>query len=174
MEAPTNMGGEPRAPATAAVCGLCCDACTIFIGSHKDPARLQRFASTFGWSLEQAHCDGCRAGDRTPYCEACRLFACAQERGHEFCIECDDYPCTELESFRQERPHRAEIHENLSRIREIGANAWLAEVKRERYSCPDCGTLNSAYDLRCRACGREPGNTYVERHREEIVARLSS
>jgi hypothetical protein len=38
----------------------------------------------------------------------------------------------------------------------------------ERYSCPRCRTINSAYDLACRKCGHEPGSEYVSRHRPEI------
>lgn len=165
-----HAGCSP-APATAAVCGLCCDACSIYIGAHEDPERLATFAARMGWSVDDAYCDGCRAERRTPYCRACRLYDCAAERGHAFCGECEDFPCAALDEFRQERPHRIEIYDNLRRIAEIGAEAWLEEV-RQHYSCPSCGVLNSAYDLMCRACGREPGNAYVAAHREEIVERL--
>jgi hypothetical protein len=154
------------------VCGLYCDACTIFIGSREDPQRLTWFAARMGWSEEEARCDGCRAEKRTPYCEACELYKCAERRGYAFCGECEDYPCADLEAFQRERPHRAELYSNLARIGEIGAEAWLAEA-RERYSCPSCGTLNSAYDLACRACGREPGSAYAAAHREAILEALS-
>jgi hypothetical protein len=169
-DAQANHGRSP-VPTTAAVCGLCCDACSIFIGSHEDPKRLALFASRQGWTLEEAHCEGCRSEERTPYCQACDLYACAERRGHSFCIECEEYPCADLHEFRQERPHRIEIYESLARIGEIGAEAWLAEA-RARFSCASCGTLNSAYDLKCRACGHEPGNAYVDAHREAIVERL--
>lgn len=158
-------------PATAAVCGLCCDACSIYIGTHEDPARLTDFAARMGWTSEQARCDGCRSQKRTPYCEACVLYECAERRGHAFCSECEEYPCADLQAFQRERPHRAELWDNLRRIDKIGAEAWLAEVK-QRYTCPSCGTLNSAYDLKCRECGQEPSCAYVDAHRDEIVERL--
>jgi hypothetical protein len=161
----------PRVPVTAAVCGLYCDACSLFIGTHEDPQRLAPIAARFGVSLEDACCDGCRAERRNPYCRSCSLFACAAKRGLDFCGECSDFPCADLESFGRERPHRAEIMEYLRRIGEIGAEAWLSEV-RDRYTCPSCGTLNSAYDLRCRACGHEPASAYVAEHREAIVEQL--
>ncbi len=167
-----NSGGNrPSAPATAAVCGLYCDACSIFIASHEDPEQLALLASRMGWSIDEAYCDGCRAKRRTPYCRACGLFACAESRGYAFCGECETFPCAELEAFHRERPHRAEIYQSLEQIAEIGAKAWLAEV-RNRYTCPSCGTLNSAYDLKCRSCGHEPANAYVAAHREAIVERL--
>lgn len=162
--------GSP-VPATAAVCGLCCDVCSIFIGSQEDPQRLALFAARQGWGVEEAHCDGCRAERRTPYCRSCDLFACAKRRGRSFCRECEDYPCADLEEFRQEKPHRTEICENLDRIADAGVETWLAEAK-DRHACPSCGTLNSAYDLKCRACGHEPASAYVAVHREAIVERL--
>jgi hypothetical protein len=160
------------APALAAVCGLYCAGCSIFISSHEDPERLALLAARWGVPVEQMHCDGCRAEIRTPYCRECTLFACATERGHTFCVECADYPCKELDGFRADKPHRTEIYENLDCIRATGVEAWFTEMKH-RYSCPTCGTLNSAYDLKCRSCGHEPANDYVAAHRDEIVEALS-
>jgi hypothetical protein len=168
---PLPADAGPAAPTTAAVCGLCCDACTIFIGSQEDPERLALFAGRMGWTPEEAGCDGCRSERRTPYCRACDLFACAERRGYAFCRECDEYPCAALDEFRRERPHRMEIYESLDRIAEAGVEVWLQEA-RDRHRCPSCGTINSAYDVKCRACGHEPGSAYVAAHREEIVERL--
>ena len=94
---------------------------------------------------------------------------CAAERGFTFCGDCPECPCPELEAFIAERPHRADIRKDLARIAEIGGDAWTAEAA-ERYSGPDCGTINSAYDLTCRRCGRDPSCRYVEEHRAMIVA----
>jgi hypothetical protein len=171
VTSPANANDTAAIPATAAVCGLFCNACSIFIGSHEDSDRLALFASRMGWSLEQAHCEGCRSQKRTPYCAACGLYACAERRALAFCGECSDYPCKELDDFKRERPHRIEIYDNLARIGEAGVETWLAEAK-EHYSCPACGTLNSAYDLKCRSCGHEPGSAYVAAHREAIVEQL--
>jgi len=168
----TNRATSGRVPVKAAVCGLPCDACSIFIAGHEDPARLALLAERMGWSPEEALCDGCRAAKRTPYCEACELYKCAERRGYAFCGECEEYPCADLQAFQHERPHRAELWENLARIAEIGAEAWLEEAKKH-YTCPSCGTLNSAYDLKCRACGHEPSCDYVAAHREAILKALS-
>jgi hypothetical protein len=164
---PAGVRPEP-APTEAAVCGLFCEACTLFIASHEDPARLALLAARWGLPESEIHCDGCRAERRSPYCRSCDLFSCAAERGHNFCSECADYPCSHLKEFQEERPHRIEILTDLERVARAGAEAWLAEVRR-RYSCPSCGTLNSAYDLRCRSCGHEPSNDYVAAHREAIL-----
>jgi hypothetical protein len=159
-------------PAIAAVCGLYCAGCSVFIASHEDPHRLELLAGRWGVPVEEMHCDGCRAEIRTPYCRECDLFACAAKRGHAFCGECTDYPCKELDEFRAERPHRIEIYDNLERIRAAGVDTWMAEMK-SRYSCPACSTVNSTYDLKCRSCGHEPSNDYVAAHRQAIVEALS-
>jgi hypothetical protein len=164
-------GSAPRPPVAAAVCGLLCSACTFYIGTHEDPARLDRLAAGFGVSKEVLLCDGCHSERRLFYCRDCHMFRCAAERGYAFCGECPDCPCPELDEFVAERPHRADIHRDLARIAEIGGEAWVLEAT-ERHSCPDCGTLNSAYDLVCRKCGRDPSSPYGEEHRDIIIARL--
>jgi hypothetical protein len=160
-----------RAPVTAAVCGLFCPACTFYIGTHEDPARLARLAVALGMSEDALRCDGCRSDRRLFYCQDCHMFGCAAERGYSFCGECPEHPCPELQAFVAERPHRADIYRDLARIAEIGGEAWMVEAAA-RHSCPDCGTVNSAYDLVCRQCGREPSSPYGEEHREIIMARM--
>jgi len=151
----------------AAVCGLYCEACTIFIATNEDPARLKTLAALFQLSEEELKCGGCRSDKRTPYCENCKMFACATERGIDFCVECTEYPCNELKQFQSEAPHRLELWEDLEQIRAIGHERWLNEVNK-KYSCPYCQSINSAYDLKCRKCGREPSCRYVAKHRSAI------
>jgi hypothetical protein len=68
-------------------------------------------------------------------------------------------------------PHRIELWNNLDRIKAVGYEQWLQEV-REHYVCPQCGCLNSAYDIQCWKCGREPSCVYVAKHRHEIEEHL--
>jgi hypothetical protein len=151
----------------AAVCGLYCQACSWFIATTEDPERLKRLAAYFNLSEEEGRCYGCRSDKRLPYCEKCKMFACASERGIDFCSECEAYPCDDLKQFQSEMPHRIELWANLERIRSIGYEQWLKEIRRD-YACPQCQTLNSAYDLTCRACGEDPSCHYVAKHRQEI------
>jgi hypothetical protein len=167
----TPSRSQPPSPMTAAVCGLFCPACSLYIGTREDPGRLDRLAARFGVSRDEVLCDGCRSERRLSYCAGCHMFRCAAERGYTFCGECPDCPCPDLREFVSERPHRADVYRNLARIAEIGGEAWMAEAT-ERHSCPACGTINSAYDLVCRDCGRDPSSLYVEEHRDIIVARM--
>lgn len=148
----------------AAVCGLYCEACTLFIATKEDPARLKGLAARFHLSEEAVKCYGCRSDKRGPYCEKCKMFSCAVERGIDFCIECDEYPCSDLKKFQSERPHRAELWDDLKEIKAMGYKHWLKKI-RANYACPQCQTINSAYDLKCRKCNQEPSCDYVAKHK---------
>jgi len=157
----------------AAVCGLFCPACTIFIGTREHPARLQVLAERLQKPVEELHCDGCRSGRRCFYCrDKCQMAKCASGRGVTFCGACEDYPCEELKIFQAEMPHRIELWESQKRIKEAGFEKWFAEMVRH-YSCPECGALNSAYDIACRKCGTDPSCAYLQLHKDEIMKGLS-
>jgi hypothetical protein len=157
----------------AAVCGLYCRACSVFIGTTEDPERLKMIAARFQWTEEEIKCYGCRAEKRCPYCKKCTMFACATERGIDFCSECEEYPCEDLKKFQSEMPHRIELWEALERIKSIGYAQWLREIQKH-YTCPRCQTINSAYDLKCRECGEEPSCEYVRKHRQAIEKYLKN
>ncbi len=95
------------------------------------------------------------------------MSACAARRGIDFCGECEEYPCEDLQRFQAAMPHRIELWANLGRIGTVGWRQWLEEI-RENYACPQCGTINSAYDVSCRKCGKEPSCRYVATHRQAI------
>jgi predicted RNA-binding Zn-ribbon protein involved in translation (DUF1610 family) len=151
----------------AAVCGLYCEACSLFIATTEDPARLKGLAERFELPEETIKCYGCRSDKRGPYCQTCKMSACAGERGIDFCVQCPEYPCEELKQFQSAMPHRIELWEDLERIKAVGYEEWLKE-KRVHYSCPQCGSLNSAYDFKCRKCQQAPSCDYVAEHKEAI------
>jgi predicted RNA-binding Zn-ribbon protein involved in translation (DUF1610 family) len=155
----------------AAVCGLFCPSCTLFIGSNGDPKRLEPIAAQYGKKSEEIRCEGCRSDVRFIYCQTCKLDKCAEEKGVDFCGTCHEYPCEELKVFQAAMPHRIELWKSQERIREVGPEKWFEEMI-EHYSCPECGTINSTYDLKCRRCGRTPSCEYVSQHREEIAQQL--
>lgn len=156
----------------AAVCGLFCPACTVFIGTREDPERLKVIAQRHQRTVEELQCSGCRAAKRCYYCETkCTMAKCAAERGVEFCGECKEYPCKNLKVFQAEMPHRIELWKSQERIKKVGYEKWYAEMIGH-YSCPKCGTINSAYDLKCRNCGGEPSCEYVSLHKQAIMRHL--
>ncbi len=157
----------------AAVCGLFCQACSIYIGTKEDPERLKNIAENFGVPVEEMKCKGCRSDTRIGYCANCKMFRCAAEKGIDFCGACEEYPCEELKAFQAILPHRIELWKSQARIKEVGYEKWYAEML-EHYACPECGTINSAYDAVCRKCGASPGCAYVALNRKEIEERLAS
>lgn len=168
----TDLTLQPDKRLTA-VCGLFCPGCSIFIGAHDDPARLQKIAERRGLPVDEVKCEGCRSDRRYPYCATCKMFACAAEKGIDFCGQCADYPCADLKAFQAALPHRLELWANQERLKTVGFEQWFAE-KLAHYACPQCQTINSAYDLTCRKCGASPSCAYVAQHQAEITAHLTT
>ncbi len=153
----------------AAVCGLFCPACSVFIGTNEDPKRLEVLAQRLKRPVEDLSCNGCRTEKRCFYCRTvCTMAKCAAEKKMDFCGRCPEYPCQNLKTFQAEMPHRIELWKSQERIKEAGYEKWYAEMI-EHYSCPKCRTINSAYDLKCRKCGEEPSCAYVRLHKTEIM-----
>ena len=168
LESETNASKVPNMK-LAAVCGLFCPACTIYIASTEDPSRLKALSQRFGVSETEMECHGCRSEKRGLYCNKyCRMTRCAQEKGVDFCGQCSECPCAELKTFQSQMPHRIELWQSHERIKAGGFNAWYAEAT-EQYSCPECGTINSAYDQKCRKCNSSPSCNFVKVHGEEVA-----
>jgi hypothetical protein len=157
----------------AAVCGLFCPACHVYIATQEDPAKLAIMSQRYQRPLDELRCNGCRSAKRCFYCETmCFMAKCAAGKGVEFCGDCAEYSCKGLKEFQALAPHRIELWKSHSRRKEIGFEAWYAEML-EHYSCPQCKTINSAYDLKCRKCGNEPSCGYVRLHKDEIMQHLA-
>lgn len=154
---------------TAAVCGLFCEACRIYIATKYDHERLKKISEEKNILVEDLTCQGCRSGKVISLCQDCHMAKCAASRKIDFCGECEDYPCEELKFF-QSRPgriHRLELWEALDQIKQKGYLEWIKNMRRH-YSCPKCQTLNSAYDLSCWKCGETPSCNYVAKHHKAI------
>ena len=151
-----------------AVCGLFCPSCAVYIATHEDPERLKTMAARSNVPVEEMECDGCRSDRLNLFCRTrCKMLKCAAGKGIDFCGGCDEYPCAELKEFQSLKPHRKELWNAQQRIKEAGWEKWFEEMI-DLYSC-GCGTLNSAYDLKCRKCGKEPGSKYVGTYSDDII-----
>lgn len=87
-----------------AVCGILCNECDIFKASS-DPEKAQKIIDWFKKNNrdvkpEDIVCLTCR-GDRTkhwsPDCPI--LKCCVDEKGLEYCYECDEFPCEVIEDW---------------------------------------------------------------------------
>jgi hypothetical protein len=128
-------------PPEAAPCGVYCGACP-----------------SFGKS-----CKGCSSSDRDQRRRSkwgCRLrVCCIEERGLEFCHQCDEHPCgryvRKLPGSHVGDPrfdYRREVYDNLIRIAEVGVAVWLEE-QGTRWQCPECGGRVHFYHYTCSECG---------------------
>ncbi|MBI9107691.1 MAG: DUF3795 domain-containing protein [Spirochaetales bacterium] len=157
---------------TAAVCGLFCPSCSLYIATKEEPARLELLIQNFGRPKEELQCEGCRSDKLSFYCRTCVMKKCTAERGFEFCSECGDYPCKDIKAFQEEMPHRAELWNSLEQIKAEGWKNWFAYMTAMT-SCHKCGTINSAYEPVCRSCGGQPSSNYAEKHKDLIAAHIN-
>jgi hypothetical protein len=158
-------------PDTVGVCGAFCRACGLFLGSTEEPARLEAFAKRTNRSPSEVTCHGCRSDVVCGHCRACKLRACAEGKGLSFCADCTEFPCAEIDALAS-KDITGQLIADCRAIKEHGWEAWCS-AKAADFSCPSCGTLNSAYDLTCRKCGHDPSNPLVGRHKDAL-ARFSS
>lgn len=90
---------------TAGVCGLYCIGCTAYIATKEDPERLKYIANSMGQSIDDMKCEGCRSNVLSAaYCRTCKMKKCAMERGVDFCVQCEKYPCEEIINFQKKHP----------------------------------------------------------------------
>ncbi len=132
-------------------CGLYCGACPILVANVKGEVE----AKAKEWEMVAADivCHGCKSRVTANICADCVMKLCARDRGFDFCVECEDYPCGSIQTFQRDRfPHHTLIAVNLETIRDRGVAAWLDEQK-ERWSCSACGTLFTWYEEECQSCG---------------------
>ena len=97
-------------------------------------------------------CEGCRI--RKKNCAMIRRDCSALKRGGlEFCFECGNFPCQNLEILdaKYQEKYFVSIIENLKRIEEIGAAKWLQE-QQKLYICPECGGEICLHDEECYDC----------------------
>jgi hypothetical protein len=105
-----------------AACGLDCTECDIRLAAE-DPEIARRTADWFGaelgidLSLEDVRCEGCK-GDRakhwSPDCWI--LQCCVDDRGLEFCCECEDFPCQNLKEWAQGSERYSHALQRLERM----------------------------------------------------------
>jgi ribosomal protein S27AE len=105
---------------------------------------------------ETSTCTGCKTDICClSWCDHCTLKACAKSRSIDFCHECKEFPCQNLESFKNDPlyPYHQEVYGYLETIKNKGKQAWLAEMKT-RWSCGSCGTAFDWWTQTCSHCGK--------------------
>ncbi|MBN2157583.1 MAG: DUF3795 domain-containing protein [Candidatus Lokiarchaeota archaeon] len=80
-------------------CGYNCSICPAQSDDIKDREQLVSiWKNYFGhqnYTPENVRCDGCKEGGRIAD-KNCEARPCAIEKGFEFCMDCEDFPCDKV------------------------------------------------------------------------------
>ncbi|RJQ70309.1 MAG: DUF3795 domain-containing protein [Desulfobacteraceae bacterium] len=124
-----------------APCGIDCFNCPAYLPTNNEELR-HKVAEALKVLPEQAVCAGCRQQAGIIKClmlaEPCRVYECSKNKNHQFCFECDDFPCDHLHPYADkasDRPHNTKVF-NLCLIKKMGVTSWAeskAKNVRETY-----------------------------------------
>ena len=117
-------------------CGYCCLSCPAFVkGICRDDAvieQMRRRGELAGFSADEliGRCPGCRSAQGHPHGNGvCRTYACVENKGLNFCYECEDFPCLKLAPIAKNaeiRPHNTKVY-NLLMLKKLGLDGYIAE-----------------------------------------------
>ncbi len=80
--------------------------------------------------ISSLECKGCRA-EKCKLFKDCRVRACSENKGVEFCFQCDEFPCSKT-GFDDHLYKRSVSINN--RMKEIGVEDYYIEIKdKSRY-----------------------------------------
>ena len=106
-----------------AYCGIDCSKCESYLasrsGSGEELAQIaDRMAKLYNTEVrpEDVVCDGCKEGERHFYfcSNMCAMRKCCAGKRYETCIECGDFPCTDLQAVLD---HVPDARNNLEKLR---------------------------------------------------------
>lgn len=140
-----------------AYCGLYCGACPVFLANEQ--GKVEELAQKWEKKPEELICFGCKSEQVTPWCTTCDIKLCAQEKGYEFCFECNELPCDKMTTFIEDErcPYHLGVTKNLDFIHQNGVEAWL-QAQDARWRCLECGTQFAWQDETCKNCGSTVSN----------------
>lgn len=112
-------------------CGLPCFHCPVYMANDNEVIRKQ-VAEVLNIPEDKAVCQGCRPQKGTipilnPH-KTCKIYTCTQEKGIDFCFECNDFPCDRLQPYANQAqyPHNTKMFQ-LCMIKKLGVETWAAE-----------------------------------------------
>ncbi|MBN1189499.1 MAG: DUF3795 domain-containing protein [Dehalococcoidales bacterium] len=113
-------------------CGYCCLSCAAYEKSTcTDEVVIQKEAERANLPVDKLRgiCAGCRAKQGRPHMDIlCRTYdCCVNEKGLDFCFQCEDFPCLKLApvSGRADvRRHNTKIY-NLLMLKKLGLEEYI-------------------------------------------------
>lgn len=135
----TRQTEKPDYRKLTSPCGIDCFNCGMF-HTNVTPELQQSFGARFGMNPADVSCGGCRITGCLLIPGACRTRQCAEQKGVEFCHECDSFPCNFLHPCSDkgaQYPHNMKMF-NLCRIKAVGVEKWATEevagIRRRYYT----------------------------------------
>ena len=113
-------------------CGYCCLSCPAYIDSLcTDEIAIQKEATRASLPVEKlkGDCTGCRPNKGSPHGNVlCQTYdCCVNEKGLDFCYQCDDFPCLKLAPISagaEVRRHNTKIY-NLLMLKKLGLDEYI-------------------------------------------------
>lgn len=119
-------------------CGLNCAKCDIYQAYQGNEKLRNEIVEWFRKECneavkpEQIKCEGCRGSLDAHWSSDCKMMLCATKRGLQYCFQCAEFPCAEVNKFSLDGiSHHKRTVENSKRMKEIGIEVWIAEQKRK-------------------------------------------
>jgi len=116
-----------------APCGLACFICDLYKENITEE-RKNQVGAFLKIPAEEVPCKGCR--DEKGNCKfgvnnQCPTWDCVQEKGLNFCNECNEFPCEKLHPTKNgaHYPHNMKMY-NLCRMKSIGIDKWIEEAEK--------------------------------------------
>ena len=135
MEEKMNNGTKRS---LTAPCGLDCFNCEIYEENITEEMKVQ-FALKIQKNPEEIACRGCRLQNGCRHFgQPCETLKCIEDKGLEFCFECEEFPCVKLQPAKdgsERYPHNYKLF-NLCRMKAVGVEKWAeeeADLIRQRY-----------------------------------------
>jgi hypothetical protein len=113
-------------------CGTHCGTCEIYIASTTgDDKRKASLAPKLSRargkkvSPDDVHCWGCWSNNRNCWGKRCQFRKCVNDKGIDFCYQCNDFPCADLNAFYETHP---QARQNLIQISKVGFDAFISDI----------------------------------------------
>ena len=128
-------------------CGLYCPGCGAYQATATG-AGVEYKPGSF------TTCRGCNSAEVSIWCSDCEIKNCARKRGLRYCLECEEFPCEKARGFMDdpEYPYHKDVPELMTRLREVGLEAWADEQSR-KWVCRSCGSDFDWFMKSCPGCG---------------------
>ena len=119
------MKDNPKSLKMIAACGLDCEKCDIYKASD-DPELAQKFVDWFkrerneDVAISQIRCAGCRGERAEHWSPDCWILkCCVDEKGHDFCFQCDEFPCEKLTAWADTEDGYQEALQRLKTLQKM-------------------------------------------------------